>query len=57
MPKTSSATARESEILMNKIRYFLKDNWEFERLVRYLRDHPDELAAAGEKLIDFSDLL
>lgn len=42
----------EATLLMNKIRYFTKDDWEFERLVKYLRLHPDELADAGEEIIE-----
>lgn len=42
---------------MNKIRYLLRDDWEFQRLVRYVREHHDDLADAGEKIVDISDLL
>lgn len=53
---------REATSLMLKARYYLGTRWEFERMVRYVRDHHEEMASAGRDLLqedseDVSDLL
>lgn len=43
---------------MRKVRRSMQADWEFERFLRYLKERPSAMIAAGrEELDDLSDLL
>lgn len=48
--KPDARQLRECESLMLKARYYLGTDWEFRRMIDYIRERPEAMAEAGERL-------